>query len=56
MRAGPFVATFLVLQAAAASVHAEPEWNVAAQTSLCGLGTDQLWQKTGFCGGFRGDL
>ena len=32
------------------------EWNVAAQTSLCGLGTDRVWQKTAFCGSFRGDL
>lgn len=36
---------------------AEPEWNVAAQTSLCGLGTHgELWKKSAFCGAFRGDL
>lgn len=37
--------------------HADPEWNVAAQSSLCGTGSaSALWQKTGFCGGFRADL
>jgi hypothetical protein len=36
---------------------AEPEWNVAADTSLCGRGErGAVWKKTGFCGGFRGDL
>jgi hypothetical protein len=56
MRGTPLVATFLAIQVGAAPLQAEPEWNVAAQTSLCGLGTDHVWQKTGFCGGFRGDL
>jgi len=37
--------------------HAEPEWNVAAQTSLCGLGEHgRVWQRTRFCGAIRGDL
>ncbi|HYQ44340.1 MAG TPA: hypothetical protein VER11_20295 [Polyangiaceae bacterium] len=56
MRGAPVVATFLVLFSSAAELRADPEWNVAAQTSLCGLGNDRVWQKTGFCGGFRGDL
>jgi len=56
MRRIPFIATVLAFSAAASQARAEPEWNVAAQTSLCGLGTERVWQKTGFCGGFRGDL
>jgi len=57
MRAAPIVATLLTVVGSAAELHAEPEWNVAAQTSLCGLGDQgRVWQKTGFCGGFRGDV
>jgi hypothetical protein len=56
MRRAPLVATLLAAISSAASAHAEPEWNVAAQTNLCGLGNDRVWQKTGFCGGIRGDL
>jgi len=56
MRTTPLLAASLAIMATTARVHAEPEWNVAGQTSLCGLGTDRVWQKTGFCGGFRGDL
>jgi len=56
MRRTPLVASLLAILGAAPALHADPEWNVGAQTSLCGLGTDQLWQKTGFCGSFRGDL
>ena len=56
MRRTPLVASLLVVLGGAPPVHADPEWNVAAQTSLCGLGTDRVWQKTGFCGSFRGDL
>ena len=57
MRAAPFVATLLAALGGAAQLHAEPEWNVAAQTSLCGLGErGSLWQRTGFCGAVRGDL
>ncbi len=56
MRVAP-LATLLALLLAAAPGHAEPEWNVAAQTQLCGLGAhDDLWQKTAFCGALRGDL
>ena len=56
MRTTPLVASLLALLGGTPRVHAEPEWNVAAQTSLCGLGSDRVWQKTGFCGSFRGDL
>lgn len=56
MRRTPFIATVLAFSGAASQAHAGPEWNVAAQTSLCGLGAERAWQKTGFCGGFRGDL
>ncbi|HEY1533624.1 MAG TPA: hypothetical protein VGF76_06385 [Polyangiaceae bacterium] len=56
MRAAPFV-TLPALLFIVAPLHAEPEWNVAAQTSLCGLGEHgQLWHKTAFCGAIRGDL
>jgi hypothetical protein len=56
MRRTPLVATLLVILVSTARAQADVEWNVAAQTSVCGLGTDRVWQKTGFCGGFRGDL
>ena len=57
MRALPFAATLLALSGGAAQLHAEPEWNVNARGALCGLGAHgEIWQKTGFCGGFRGDL
>jgi hypothetical protein len=49
-------ATLLAVSCGATAAHADPEWNVAAQTSLCGLGNERVWQKTAFCGGFRGDL
>jgi hypothetical protein len=48
---------FLAVALFALPVRAEPEWNVAAQTSLCGLGGHgDLWQKTAFCGAIRGDV
>ncbi len=56
MRSAPLVATLLAVSSAARAVQAEPEWNVAAQTSLCGLGAERVWQKIGFCGSIRGDL
>ncbi|HYP98820.1 MAG TPA: hypothetical protein VER96_09105 [Polyangiaceae bacterium] len=56
MRRTSFIAALLAAIAVASQAHADPEWNVAAQTSLCGLGSERVWQKTGFCGGFRGDL
>ncbi|MEO8906033.1 MAG: hypothetical protein ABI488_26025 [Polyangiaceae bacterium] len=56
MRVAPFV-TLPALLLAVAPLHAEPEWNVAAQTQLCGLGAQgRVWQKTAFCGAVRGDL
>ncbi|HYQ29270.1 MAG TPA: hypothetical protein VER04_18690 [Polyangiaceae bacterium] len=56
MRTAPLLASLLAVLGVAPSVHADPEWNVGAQASVCGLGTDRVWQKTGFCGKFRGDL
>src|SRR4051794_30342220 len=57
MRLTPILSVLSVLVAFTRAAHTEPEWNVAAQTSLCGLGERAaVWQKTGFCGGFRGDL
>ena len=56
MRGTPFFATLLALLGAAARAQAEPEWNLAAQANVCGLGSDRVWQKTGFCGALRGDL
>ena len=57
MRAALFVATLLALLASPLPLQAEPEWNVAAQTLLCGRGEAQrVWQKTGFCGAVRADL
>jgi hypothetical protein len=56
MRAAPF-ATLPALLFLVAPLHAEPEWNVAAQTSLCGLGAHgRVWRSTAFCGDFRGDF
>jgi len=45
-----------LVQRDATPAPAQTEWNVAAQTSLCGIGTDGVWQKTAFCGSFRGDV
>jgi len=57
MRAVLSLATALVLLALPRASLADPEWNVAAQTSLCALGNSQhLWRKTQFCGATRGDL
>ncbi len=57
MRAALFIVALSGTLALTSTVHAEPEWNVAARTSLCGLGDGSaVWQKTGFCGDFRGDL
>lgn len=58
MRALPLLAIAFALSLGARAAHAGPEWNVAAQTNLCGLGGSDsgIWQKTGFCGGFRGDV
>ena len=57
MRVVPFLAATLGLCSFAPTLCAEPEWNVAAQGSLCGLGEDgRLWKKTAFCGALRADL
>jgi len=57
MRAVLLLAALLAPLTAACPLHAEPEWNVAAEASLCGRGERaRVWQKTGFCGNFRGDL
>ena len=57
MRVTPVVTLLAALVGLAHRAHAEPEWNVAAETSLCGRGErGAVWKKTGFCGGFRGDL
>ena len=57
MRAVPFLTAALALLVVTPVVRADPEWNLAAQTSLCGLGEQhRVWQKTGFCGAIRGDV
>ena len=57
MRVTPAIALVFALLGLPHRAHAEPEWNVAAETSLCGLGEGRaVWKKTGFCGEFRGDL
>jgi hypothetical protein len=57
MRAAPLFGLLPALCGLSGALHAEPEWNVAAQTSLCGRGEHgSVWEKTGFCGGFRGDV
>ncbi|HWZ89655.1 MAG TPA: hypothetical protein VNW92_12415 [Polyangiaceae bacterium] len=57
MRVVPALALWLGLTSSTRVSRAEPEWNVAAQTSLCGLGEHgKVWEKTGFCGAVRGDL
>jgi len=56
MRFAP-IAGLLVSLLSVAPAHAEPEWNVAAQTSLCALGErERVWSHTAFCGAVRGDL
>ena len=57
MRVAPFLAALSTLWLAEARALAEPEWNVAAQPSICALGHDgALWKRTVFCGAVRGDL
>jgi len=36
--------------------HADPEWNVAARTSLCRLGARGIDSRFAFCGDLTGDL
>ncbi|MEO6602975.1 MAG: hypothetical protein ABIQ16_24025 [Polyangiaceae bacterium] len=57
MRVVPVLGLLPALLGLTRVLQAEPEWNVAANTSLCGRGDDgAVWKKTGFCGGFRGDV
>jgi hypothetical protein len=57
MRAAPFFVAALGLLAVSRAAGADPEWNVAAQTSLCSLGEgSHTWERTRFCGAVRGDL
>ena len=57
MRAALFISPLLTLLARGSALQAEPEWNVAAQTSLCGRGeAGRVWGKSGFCADLRGDL
>ena len=60
MRAAPSTVAFVAFVGTLAStstVRAEPEWNLAARTSLCGLGDrGAVRHRTGFCGSLRGDL
>ena len=35
---------------------ASPQGHVALRTSLCGTGTDAIWQTTHWCNGISGDL
>ena len=57
MRTAPFIVALSSTVAFTALTHAEPEWNLAARTSLCGLGEGTaVWHKTGFCGSLRGDF
>jgi hypothetical protein len=57
MRAVPFYVMALGLLFPTRVSQADPEWNVAAQTSLCGLGEHgRIWRKTAFCGAIRGDM
>ena len=57
MRVAPIIGLLPALLGLTPALRAEPEWNVAAETSLCGRGDHgSVWKKTGFCGGFRGDV
>lgn len=57
IRRTSFIGALLTVLSSAAQLRADPEWNVAAQTTLCGRGErGKLWQKSAFCGGLGGDL
>jgi hypothetical protein len=57
LRASWSAAGALALLASSRELHAEPEWNTAAESSLCGLGEGRrLWKKSAFCAALRGDL
>jgi hypothetical protein len=48
----PAAAAFFV----AGLADAEPQGRVALRTSVCGVGTDVLWQETRFCNAVTGDV
>jgi hypothetical protein len=57
MRVAPIIGLLCALFVCSRAARAEPEWNLAAETSLCGRGDHgAVWKKTGFCGGIRGDV
>ena len=57
MRVGLIIGLLPALLGAARGLHAEPEWNLGAETSLCGRGEHgAVWKRTGFCGQLRGDV
>jgi hypothetical protein len=57
MRVAPLIGLLPALLGMTRALQADPEWNVAAETSLCGRGErGAVWKRTGFCGGFRGDV
>jgi len=57
MRVALFLSALAATSLVAQLSQAEPEWNVAAQTSLCALGHDgAIWKRTVFCGALHGDL
>ena len=57
MRVLSFVGCIAAAISGAANAHAQPEWNAAAQTTVCGRATQgKIWQNTAFCGELRADL
>ncbi len=57
MRVVSALSTTLATLLLANVASADPEWNVAAQTSICALGDSQhVWHKTQFCGAIHGDI
>src|ERR1700743_1110505 len=57
MRVVSALSTTLAALLLANVASADPEWNVAAQTSICALGNSQhVWHKTQFCGAIHGDI
>jgi hypothetical protein len=57
MRTASFLALLLASLAESSKLQAEPEWNLAAQASICGRGNaPKVWQKSSFCGEVRADL
>jgi hypothetical protein len=50
------LAAFAFTSLAASGSAASPQGHVAARTSVCGVGSDAVWEETRFCGGVTGDL